>query len=257
MTRRKEVISFDMEVNLKCPTNWTELSQEQLRYVFLLIAQNFTPDEVIILCLIKWNDIKVIGRSENNQFTLQKDKLIFSIPAIKLSEVASALDFLRDYPNSPVRLDCCDGKNGVDALFFDVPFANYLAIENLFQGYLSTMDDNLLTDIAKLLYPKAMNFKREEKVNCLYWVAAVKDFFAKKFPDFFKPTTGDNLLGNLKSAQENLQEAMNAQIRALTKGDVTKEKQILEMDVHRALTELNAQAKEYEYLNRKMNGNNK
>ena len=45
-----------------------------------------------------------------------------------------------------------------------------------------------------------------------------------------------------------LTEAMNTQIRALTKGDITKEQQVLQMDVHRALTELDAQAREYEEL---------
>ena len=34
---------------------------------------------------------------------------------------------------------------------------------------------------------------------------------------------------------------MNAQIRALTKGDVTKESEVLALDTWRALTELNAQ----------------
>ena len=43
---------------------------------------------------------------------------------------------------------------------------------------------------------------------------------------------------------------MNAQIRALTKGDVTKEKEILAMDCWRALTELDAQAQEYQELQR-------
>ncbi len=41
---------------------------------------------------------------------------------------------------------------------------------------------------------------------------------------------------------------MNAQIRALTKGDITKEKDILALDTWRALTELNAQAREYKDL---------
>ena len=45
-----------------------------------------------------------------------------------------------------------------------------------------------------------------------------------------------------------LQEAMNAQIRALTKGDITKEREVLSMDTWRALAELDAQAKEYEEL---------
>lgn len=59
------------------------------------------------------------------------------------------------------------------------------------------------------------------------------------------------MLGSAKNIGEQVTEAMNAQIRALTKGDITKEKEVLAMDCWRALTELNAQAKEYEELNRK------
>lgn len=44
---------------------------------------------------------------------------------------------------------------------------------------------------------------------------------------------------------------MNAQIRALTKGDITKEKEVLHLDTWRALTELDALAKEAEEFNRK------
>ena len=44
-----------------------------------------------------------------------------------------------------------------------------------------------------------------------------------------------------------------AQIRALTKGDITKEKEILSLDTWRALTELNAQAKEYKQINAQIN----
>ena len=39
---------------------------------------------------------------------------------------------------------------------------------------------------------------------------------------------------------------MNAQIRALTGGDITKEREVLKMDCWRALTELDAKAKDYE-----------
>ena len=44
---------------------------------------------------------------------------------------------------------------------------------------------------------------------------------------------------------------MNAQIRALTGGDITKEKAVLAMDTWRALTELDAKARDYEELERK------
>lgn len=97
-----------------------------------------------------------------------------------------------------------------------------------------------------------MAFKPYERISIFYWFAALKDTFSRKFPDFFQPisaATGGNLLG---SAAPSVEDAMNAQIRALTKGDVTKEKEVLALDTHRALTELNAQAREYKELNAKM-----
>ena len=57
----------------------------------------------------------------------------------------------------------------------------------------------------------------------------------------------------LLQANERLQQQMNNQIRALTKGDITKEAQVLRMDVHRALVELDAQALEYEELKKETN----
>ena len=58
-----------------------------------------------------------------------------------------------------------------------------------------------------------------------------------------------NLLGNVpKDIGEELRQAMNAQIRALTGGDITKEAAILQMDCWRALTELDAKAREAEEM---------
>ena len=72
------------------------------------------------------------------------------------------------------------------------------------------------------------------------------------YGDDFQPisdaATGGNLLG---SPSLSVEDAMNAQLRALTKGDVTKEAEVLALDTHRALTELNAQAKEYKDFNAK------
>lgn len=95
-------------------------------------------------------------------------------------------------------------------------------------------------------------FQPWQRIAIFYWFAALKDTFSRKFPDFFQPigaATGGNLLG---SSAPSVEDAMNAQIRALTKGDVTKEKEVLAFDTHRALTELNAQAREYKELNAKM-----
>lgn len=46
-------------------------------------------------------------------------------------------------------------------------------------------------------------------------------------------------------------ESINVQLRALTDGDVTKEQSVKQIDCWRALTELNAKAKEAEEFRRK------
>lgn len=133
-----------------------------------------------------------------------------------------------------------------------MPLETFIICDNLYQGYLQTQDDNLLDQLGSTLYGKSMTFKPYERINIFYWFAALKDSLANKYSDFFQSTsdaaTGGNLLG---SPSLSVEDAMNAQIRALTKGDVTKEAEVLALDTHHALTELNAQAKEYKDFNAK------
>ena len=59
-----------------------------------------------------------------------------------------------------------------------------------------------------------------------------------------------DFLGYAPPIGEVLRTAMNAQIRALTGGDITKEEAVLSMDTWRAFTELDAKAKEVEDIKR-------
>ena len=59
-----------------------------------------------------------------------------------------------------------------------------------------------------------------------------------------------DFLGYAPPIGEVLRTAMNAQIRVLTGGDITKEEAVLSMDTWRALTELDAKAKEVEDIKR-------
>ena len=85
-------------------------------------------------------------------------------------------------------------------------------------------------------------------MSVFYWFTSVKSLFSRSFPYFFQPVgnvSPNNLLEEGAPLAKRITDAMNAQIRALTKGDVTKEDEVLKMDVWRALTELDALAKEY------------
>lgn len=240
-----------ISINFIVPQGWHELSDKQLRYVYQLLANEFATDEVKTLCLLQWSGTKVIGRQESGAYLLKKGKILFEVTPLTLAELLPHLEWLGSLPTVPVRISKINRQHALPADFSEVSFETFIICDNLYQGYLQTQDDNLLDQLGATLYGKSMTFKPYERINIFYWFAALKDTFSRKFPDFFQPVdaaTGGNLLG---SSASSVEDAMNAQIRALTKGDVTKEAEVLALDTHRALTELNAQAREYKELNAK------
>lgn len=246
-------------INFLVPQGWHELSDKQLRFVYQLLADDFATDEVKALCLLQWSGTKVIGRQDNGSYLLKRGKIIFEVTPLTLAELLPYLDWLASLPTAPVRLSKINRKLALPADFSEVPFETFIICDNFYQGYLQTQDDELLDQLGATLYgsstqslgsaKNSIDFKPYERISIFYWFASLKDWFARKYSDFFQPVeaaTGGNLL---RAPSMNVEAAMNAQIRALTKGDVTKEAEVLALDTHRALTELNAQAREFRELN--------
>lgn len=240
-----------ISINFIVPQGWHELSDRQLRYVYQLLANEFATDEVKTLCLLQWSGTKVIGRQESGAYLLKKGKFLFEVTPLTLAELLPHLDWLGSIPTVPVRISKINRQHALPTDFSEVPFETFIICDNLYQGYLQTQNDELLDQLGTTLYGKSMAFKPYERISIFYWFASLKDSLSRKYSDFFQPisaATGGNLLG---SSAPSVEDAMNAQIRALTKGDVTKEGEVLALDTHRALTELNAQAREYKELNDK------
>jgi hypothetical protein len=249
-------------INLCVPTSWSELSDKQLRYVYRLIAADYNIDEIKAHCFFRWSGAKLICRYGNGKYLLKLGKQEFAVSPQQISELLSELAWIGQLPLTPIRLPHIGKRQALSADFEGVPFETFLVCENLYQGFLHTQQDPFLDEIASQLYPKSSTLlpftsklKDFERINVFYWFASLKDFFAKRFPDFLQPLNSDseNLLGSSPNIGAQLQESMDAQIRALTKGDITKEREILALDTWRALTELNAQAKEYKQINSKLN----
>lgn len=254
-------------IDFTMPRGWSEMTDRQLRYLYRHIAADYSADEIRQLCLMRWNKTRVLGRSTDGTFALKKGKRIFDVSAEDMAALLPYLQWMGEIPSEPVRPSSMRGHKALPSDFEDVPFESYIIVDNLYQGYLSTQSEELLDELAAVLYPglktphttgnRILSTLRSplsawQRIAVFYWVASLKDFFARRYPDFFTPTiasTDGNLLG---SPQQSVEDAMNAQIRALTKGDVTKEKEILALDTWRALTELNAQAREYKELNAKL-----
>lgn len=253
-------------LNLTAPKSWEELSQDQLEFLLRTIAKvnrvninrpfrsvdDFsaqTTAQVAIYCLFRWNGIKVITPYSDSWLVAHGGRECL-IRAGDLAAATSALAWISELPDSPIRLDIIDGATAVDADLDDsFTFDDWLTCETLWQGYQMSGSDKLLQQMAEVLYHKpGIKLKEHESLSIFYWWAALKNLCNRLYPDFFKPAAPG---ASQQPDSDMLRRNMDAQIRALTKGDISKEDIILSKPAHRALTELDALAREYEELNRK------
>lgn len=241
-----------MTINLILPTCWQELTPNQLRYVFFLFTQNYTADEVKTYCLCRFGGLTVVGK-EGNGYRINFENKSYVITPVQIAEQLSHLAWLDELPLVPVRLAQIGKHSAIAADLSGLPFADYLACDNLYQGYLQTMRNDLLRDMAAILYnADDITLSPEEAISVFYWFAAVKAMYARRFTYLFSEKPDTNLLTSMESTEQRLQTAMDNQIRALTKGDVTKETEVLATDTIRALTELNAMARDYDEMQKEM-----
>lgn len=224
-----------MTINITVPTSWPELDQKQLHYAyFLLSSGHYDADQIKALCLIRW------GKLQPEQLEVLKPEQVAAFLPV--------MNWLLEIPAFPVRLNTIQGHEAkYNAQWHGLPYQDYLVIENQYQGYLHQKDIAYLNQIASTLYGATLHLTPVEAYSVFLWVASVKQLFASRFPSFFVPAgiTSETEEGNI---HQKLVRSMNMQIRALTKGDITKEKEVLQMDVWRALAELDAQAEEYNEL---------
>ena len=144
-----------------------------------------------------------------------------------------------------IRLYYC-GMRGISLL---ADLTNYIMLE-LGQP-MHSFDGRKVESILVRDVEKDTNFTTldgVERISVMYWWASLKNYFNAEFKYFFNGLP-DGSSSSLTG--EQVKAAMNAQIRALTGGDITKEKEVLAMDTWRALTELDAKARDYQELERK------
>lgn len=244
-----------LNIDLIMPKSWHELNDKQLRYAFGLIAKDFTFDEIKTLCLFHWSALSVRHR-HNADFVCRLRRQDFIVSADQIAEILPALDWLDTIPPQPVCISRIGRHRSFSPDFSEVPFEKFIVCDNLYQGYLATQRYYLLDQLASILYQSTIpiSLSPAERISVFYWFASVKGYFARRFSHFFQPSAQtDNLLGsNAQPTGAQIQQSVDAMIRALTKGDITKEREILALDTHRALTELDAQAREFFELRSKI-----
>lgn len=256
MTQPSSLLA-DGSLQLHAPHSWSDLTQEQLRYVLFLLTQGWSEWQVRTYLFARFCGIKVLKEKKDGwlcETMLENgEKLRFFLQLWQIQSLCEAFDFVFDGKGADNRLDFIGPYKAVDVELHDFPLINYIVCDNYFQQFLKSdkTSDEPLREMVCLLYlddqgkePDSIKCAPSETMGVFLWFMWIKDNFSKSFPHLFKPAS--------EEGDYDMTEAMNAQIRALTGGDITKEKQIEKSDVWRALTELDAKAREAEELNDKL-----
>lgn len=251
-------LSADGVLHLTCPRSWKEMTQEQLRYALHVLGCGmYSSVEGRTLMLLRFTGIEVLGRTPGGWTCSvpvgsadgKQRRHQFFLQSWQVQDMIRQLEYVDSYEAFDVRLESIGGFKAVDALLHKVMFEDYLNMEKYYQGYLATKEERYALGLARLLYPGGLaSVDDAELTCCIMWFSYVKKQFSKMFRHFFKPVSA---VTGAAPAAVNWLEQMNAQIRALTDGDITKERTVLDADCWRALTELDAKAREAEEFRKK------
>lgn len=252
------------EFNFKAPSSWAELSEDQLRYV--LSVMSIHHDHIVIKCYLLarfcgltvhkytrtgWKcSVKCDESDENGDSKTGKvcERVLY-ISAAEILSLLKNFDFIDKFTDfRPLQRASDVLLTAVDSMLQDVSFYDYLNIEKNYQLFMLNQEDKFLSKMAHLMYRTAdgsadetAHFEPYELLGVFIWFSSVKEYFAANFTHFFKPAREG---GELRRV--DILPAMQAQIRALTDGDVTKQQAVYNTDCWAALTELDNKAREAE-----------
>jgi hypothetical protein len=252
-TRKNQEHSTSSDkLSLTCPTKWGELTQEQLRYVLHLIgSEMYSSVEIRTLMLFRFCDIKVERKLRNGSWgcSIREDgkKRYFYLQSWQVQSMIGQLMFVEKPEDMDIRLEYVQGYKAIDELLRGLIFKDYLNLEALYQGWILSKQKEKINKMAAILYRDGAGNLADgivltpaEITGVLFWYYHIKMEFSQRFPHFFKPVQG--------TPGYNMRDAINAQIRALTDGDVTKNEAVKNLDCHQCLAELDAKAREAEEI---------
>lgn len=244
-------------INISLPTSWAQLDDKMRLWILRVMFYNeYSEVEIKTRALVKFTGMRILEKSKAGwSFSVPVSFLRRKSGWLKTWEInfhIKLLDFLTDTPKQVVNVAKIRKFKAVNAELHDVSFETYIKCENLYQGYIATHKFSYLHKMAALLYKdkkgKGAKLRHSELAVIFYWWYSLKCVYALRFPYFFRRVDSSGAT----EKHPDMVAIMNAQIRTLTGGDITKEALVFQFDAYRALTELNEKAREAKELNDKM-----
>lgn len=237
-----EYISSE-RIDVKLPRSWRELSDAQL-LLFCELMTEWPADTARFIFFMRLMDMR-IACCVDGVYTMRIGRFVVEYSADEILGWFKQLDYLKDY-NSAVRPSRILGGRAVHPLIQnDLTFGDFVHLENWWYAYLTTRELCYLSYMGRVLYRlrRPRIFSAAQSVAVLIWYTGLKQELTTFFPKFFGRSSAEKDFDG-----REMLAIVDAEIRALTGGDVTKENAVLSTPLWRALSELNAKAREGEEL---------
>lgn len=241
---------FPETLKVRIPKGWEALAERELLYICaLMAAERFTVEEIQLRYLRRF------------AFERPNPPIWEMLSPYTLLSAAEELAWLEEPPTTAIRPAHIGKYEAIDAHLFDerLKFGDFLICENLFQSWISSQIEEPIEQMAKFLYRTAadeyalnIHLSPAERYAVIFWWTGLKAELATRYDELFRRIPAGAEDYDDSSPAERQRESTDAQIRALTAGDITKEPAVLKTETHRALTELNAKAREARITMQKM-----
>jgi hypothetical protein len=249
MRIKKILAVFSSEpLRVNVPSKWADLSPRQFRLVCSLFAADIPADcfdSILFLRLARLRAIAAasgedgpVVQSGRRIFMLRHDAGGLACDSVAWVHEVAPLDALRHLVGTV-------HKSAVDLRLKDLSFGAFVAADSSYAGYVSTGKPELADRIVRTLWPRIRKIRNWHRPAAVIWFSAVKSWLADVYPDLFAEPDREDMFASRGSSPADVRKSVNVQIRALTKGDITAEERVLAAPLHRALTELDALAREY------------
>ena len=190
--KKKTPATFgDRLINFHLPDAWHKLEQWQLRYVCYIMTR-FDPVTAKTYIFVRLLGITVLRRQEDGWVCSVRNgwkKVRFFVHSWQVQSFLHMLDFIERPGDMLFCLWRIGRFRSVDARMHDVPFKEYVSIENYYQGFLRTRDNALLRSMAILLYvdrkgrhPRRFNPSEEELLSVFCGLHRLRIILQNAFP---------------------------------------------------------------------------
>lgn len=245
------------KLDITLPAAWRDMTDDMLLYWLRQLAAHQSAYAARTVCAMKWAGLTLVGRYSKGIATFcrgpltRKTREYYRLTPDDVATITNALGWMDTLPETPMRPDRIAGRAAIQPALHEVPFGTYLAVESGYQAFLATKDYVWLDTAADILYPPAPKEKKLSdddrhllRITTLWWWQSLKRFLAGQFENLFIPVAESSDDFAPRDPAREFRDSVNAQLRALTKGDIARENEIQQADLWRALTELDAQARE-------------